>query len=71
MNDREKEGDFGWSDGNKGTFFYWASDHMSDDRMDENEDCVVMQMNGQWRTFHCENRFYFFCKKRICKGDMF
>ena len=67
MNDRDKEGTYIWSDGQNSSFFYWANDIESDDEMNQNEDCVVMQKTGEWRTFHCENKFYFFCKKRICK----
>jgi hypothetical protein len=67
FSDRDKEGTFVWSDGKNSSFFYWDDDVESDGQMSENEDCAAMTNKGQWRTFHCENRFYFFCKKRICK----
>ena len=68
LNDIQSEGNFEWSDGSNKTFAFWAADEIKDDRQNAAEDCAAMSKNGEWRQFHCDDKFYFICKKPLSKS---
>lgn len=69
MNDMKNESDFMWSDGSNMTYKSMSPqmDYVKDERADQEMDCVATDQNGQWTTFHCDDKFYFLCKKKLSK----
>ncbi|CAH3158134.1 unnamed protein product [Pocillopora meandrina] len=67
LNDMKNESDFMWSDGSNMTYKSMSPqmDYVKDERADQEMDCVATDQNGQWTTFHCDDKFYFLCKKKL------
>jgi len=40
-------------------------DYIKDERADQEMDCIASDQNGQWTTFHCDDKFYSLCKKKL------
>lgn len=59
--DREREGEFSWSDGERGSFSYWSKNQPNNGTC--NEDCVALQPNekGRWQDTHCGQHWPFIC----------
>lgn len=71
LNDMKNESDFMWSDGSNMTYKSMSPqmDYVKDERADQEMDCVATDQNGQWTTFHCDDKFYFLCKKKLTGED--
>lgn len=69
----KNESDFMWSDGSNMTYKSMSPqmDYVKDERADQEMDCVATDQNGQWTTFHCDDKFYFLCKKKLSKWLIF
>ena len=67
LNDLKNESDFRWSDGGNLTYKSMSPqmDYIKDERADQEMDCIASDQNGQWTTFHCDNKFYSICKKKL------
>ena len=42
-------------------------DYMKDERAEQEMDCIASDQNGQWTNFHCDDKFYSLCKKKLSK----
>ena len=40
---------------------------MKDEKADQEMDCIASDQNGQWTNFHCDDKFYSLCKKKLSK----
>ncbi|KAJ7385571.1 hypothetical protein OS493_015153 [Desmophyllum pertusum] len=71
LNDLKNESDFRWSDGGNLTYKSMSPqmDYMKDERADQEMDCIASDQNGQWTTFHCDDKFYSICKKKLTGDD--
>lgn len=67
LNDLKNESDFRWSDGGNLTYKSMSPqmDYIKDERADQEMDCIASDQNGQWTTFHCDDKFYSLCKKKL------
>lgn len=67
MNDLKNESDYRWSDGANLTYKSMSPqmDYIKDERADQEMDCIASDQNGQWTNFHCDNKFYSLCKKKL------
>ena len=67
LNDLKNESDFKWSDGGNLTYKSMSPqmDYIKDERADQEMDCMASDQNGQWTTFHCDDKFYSLCKKKL------
>jgi len=71
LNDLKNESDFRWSDGGNLTYKSMSPqmDYIKDERADQEMDCIASDQNGQWTTFHCDDKFYSLCKKKLTTED--
>jgi len=53
------------NDGSGGTYKNWKQGVTYSDVQKENLNCVAMDRDGYWQNFHCTNKFYFLCKKKL------
>lgn len=69
LNDLKNESDYQWSDGANLTYKSMSpqADYMKDERADQEMDCIASDQNGQWTNFHCDDKFYSLCKKKLSK----
>ena len=69
LNDLKNESDYQWSDGANLTYKSMNSqmDYMKDERAEQEMDCIASDQNGQWSNFHCDDKFYALCKKKLSK----
>ena len=69
LNDLKNESDYRWSDGANLTYKSMSPqmDYMKDERADQEMDCIASDQNGQWTNFHCDDKFYSLCKKKLSK----
>lgn len=67
LNDLKNESDYRWSDGANLTYKSMSPqmDYMKDERADQEMDCIASDQNGQWTNFHCDDKFYSLCKKKL------
>ena len=65
----KNESDYQWSDGANLTYKSMSPqmDYMKDERADQEMDCIASDQNGQWTNFHCDDKFYSLCKKKLSK----
>ncbi|XP_028518744.1 uncharacterized protein LOC110251542 isoform X2 [Exaiptasia diaphana] len=72
LNDIKNEGNFTWSDGKPMTFKSWAGDesyYEQDDYLNSKQNCVAAARTGEWRPFHCDDKFYAVCKMKLKVPD--
>ena len=69
LNDLKNESDFQWSDGANSTYKSMSPqmDYIKDERAEQEMDCIASDQNGQWTNFHCDDKFYSLCKKKLSK----
>ncbi|KAK3723815.1 hypothetical protein QZH41_019491, partial [Actinostola sp. cb2023] len=68
LNDKKNESHFEWSDGNSMTFKSWAGDesyYEQDEYLNSKQNCVAASRTGEWRPFHCDDKFYTVCKMKL------
>ncbi|XP_031568822.1 uncharacterized protein LOC116303434 isoform X2 [Actinia tenebrosa] len=68
LNDRKNQSNFEWSDGTSMTFKSWAGDesyYEQDEYLNSKQNCVAASRTGEWRPFHCDNKFYSVCKMKL------
>lgn len=67
LNDLKNESDFQWSDGANSTYKSMSPqmDYIKDERAEQEMDCIASDQNGQWTNFHCDDKFYSLCKKKL------
>lgn len=53
------------NDGSGGTYKNWKQGVTYSDVQKENLNCVAMDREGYWQNYHCTNKFYFLCKKKL------
>ncbi|XP_048584634.1 uncharacterized protein LOC5519916 isoform X2 [Nematostella vectensis] len=66
------ESDFTWSDGTPVGYKGWAGDEQYyevDEQMIKQQNCVAASRTGEWRPFHCENKFYSICQMKLKPDD--
>lgn len=54
-----------WNDGSNSTFRNWREQMSYSDVQKQTLNCAAMDPEGLWYNFHCSNKFYFVCKKRL------
>lgn len=71
LNDLKNESNYEWSDGGNLTYKAMSPqmDYMKDERADQEMDCIASDQNGQWTNFHCDDKFYSLCKKKLKSED--
>jgi hypothetical protein len=72
LNDIKNESHFSWSDGNPMTFKSWAGDesyYEQDEYLNSKQNCVAASRTGEWRPFHCDDKFYAVCKMKLKVPD--
>lgn len=71
LNDLKNESDYRWSDGANLTYKSMSPqmDYIKDERADQEMDCIASDQNGQWTNFHCDDKFYSLCKKKLGSND--
>ncbi|KAK2558540.1 Snaclec stejaggregin-A subunit beta-3 [Acropora cervicornis] len=69
LNDLKNESDYRWSDGANLTYKSMSPqmDYIKDERADQEMDCIASDQNGQWTNFHCDDKFYSLCKKKLAE----
>jgi len=65
LNDREQEGYFRWTDGSNTTYSNWKAGQNYDEVQRHFEDCTAMDLEGNWYTFACTDKFYSVCKRSL------
>lgn len=65
LNDREQEGYFRWTDGSNTTYSNWKAGQNYDEVQRHFEDCTAMDLEGNWYTFACTDKFYSVCKQKL------
>merc|ERR1712226_1280622 len=54
-----------WNDGSNSTYRNWKEEMTYSDVQKQTLNCAAMDPEGIWYNFHCSNKFYFLCKKRL------
>jgi len=54
-----------WNDGSNSTYRNWKNELSYSDVQKQTLNCAAMDPEGSWYNFHCSNKFYFVCKKRL------
>jgi len=54
-----------WNDGSNSTYRNWKDQLTYSDVQKQTLNCAAMDPDGIWFNFHCSNKFYFVCKKRL------
>jgi len=54
-----------WNDGSNTTYRNWKEEMTYSDVQKQTLNCAAMDPEGVWYNFHCSNKFYFVCKKRL------
>ncbi|XP_072458167.1 C-type lectin domain family 17, member A [Notamacropus eugenii] len=62
LTDRKVEGDWQWLDGSWLTLSFWK---LGEPNNVQNEDCVIMLLDGQWNDVSCLLSTYWICEKKF------
>lgn len=54
-----------WNDGSNSTYRNWKEELTYSDVQKQTLNCAAIDPEGNWYNFHCSNKFYFICKKRL------